>query len=769
MKKFLTFCFLLLSFACVAQATHTCSTCYIDYDNGNDSWNGTSKTFTSGTTGPWKHLPGMLGTGPNGTSSDACTGNCSTQVPVAGDKYILKGGVVWPSSTLPIDWVWSGSSTTTTTIPGYGCSGTGCIYIGKDATWNKGTVVYVITVRDFGGCPQTGVTGTLSAPPSGTTATATPSMIGGLSNFADGSTYNARYWTVTNAGSGYVTNPIVTVAGSGCRSLKAIADITSPVIDEGSPTLTWTVLNGPFNYHSPITFQSQFVIVDGIDIRNMNYSYADVTEQFAQMQVIQAWASVTNMHMHNSAPDPASITHLQSIGEGDSMSQINAAEQTDEVAFNYVENGEATFICPNGISLCGWGDFGNIQGNHIHHNHISYFLWAIKTAGGCNTCGGVPGNNDLFNNEVFDGISQSGSGHLNLFYFGTDGFNNNLYNNLAYDNVGSTNQLTPGVHLTTVFNIDNNVVWNTGSGGSIFQPDFGCCTPDSGIITTFNFRNNKLGSNSSSYANAFKNAAISTGSCTGLQCSQRRLNLYNNAAITDQSGLHWFHMNNAAGQVNGVSSPTDTTADSVNLVASQSTFNTNGENVANGFDPSGSGSFTDPSVFGGTNLNSLCATVPWLCNANALPDSTYTATAQSVTGPWSAGPFFFVSGSPTVVSPTCTPPSGLPPQTVTCSEFTSGAIICFRTDGVDPTAPTPGTCGASTTQYSGAISITVNPTNLKLIGTLSGDVNSSVATYNYSGGTGGKTGIGSGSSIGSKTEVTEQYDPLRGLPSMVGH
>src|SRR5208282_5171637 len=86
----------------VEAVSNTCVTCYIDYENGNDLWSGTAETFQGGTIGPWKHAPGMLGLTPSGgATGDACANNCASQVPVAGDKYILKGGDVWPYTTGP--------------------------------------------------------------------------------------------------------------------------------------------------------------------------------------------------------------------------------------------------------------------------------------------------------------------------------------------------------------------------------------------------------------------------------------------------------------------------------------------------------------------------------------------------------------------------------------------------------------------------------------------------------------------------------------------
>ena len=44
-------------FLMAVSATVWGGTYYIDYENGNDTWDGLSKTHTSGTVGPWKHAP----------------------------------------------------------------------------------------------------------------------------------------------------------------------------------------------------------------------------------------------------------------------------------------------------------------------------------------------------------------------------------------------------------------------------------------------------------------------------------------------------------------------------------------------------------------------------------------------------------------------------------------------------------------------------------------------------------------------------------------
>jgi hypothetical protein len=67
------------------------ATYYIDYQAGSDGNNGTSKTT------PWKRCPGMVG----------FVGAYAHQ---AGDKFVFKGGVTWPSAALPLTIAYSGTS-----------------------------------------------------------------------------------------------------------------------------------------------------------------------------------------------------------------------------------------------------------------------------------------------------------------------------------------------------------------------------------------------------------------------------------------------------------------------------------------------------------------------------------------------------------------------------------------------------------------------------------------------------------------------------------
>lgn len=92
----------------------------------------------------------------------------------------------------------------------------------------------------------------------------------------------------------------------------------------------------------------------------------------------------------------------------------------------------------------------------------------------------------------------------------------------------------------------------------------------------------------------------------------------------------------------------------------------------------------------------------------------------------------------TVATPTDSPGAGSygSTQSVTLSDATGSAVICYTIDGSTPGAATPGTCDSSpTTTYSGAISVG-STTTVKAIGTKAGMTNSGVlsSVYTISGG-----------------------------------
>ena len=109
MKQFLAI--IMLMFALPAFGT----TYYVSKSLGSDSYDGTEKAHTTGSTGPWQHVPGMA-SGPSHT-------------PTAGDQFILYGGDTWGTSDLPMEIDQNGSGQCLTT------PNSSCIYIGVDQTW----------------------------------------------------------------------------------------------------------------------------------------------------------------------------------------------------------------------------------------------------------------------------------------------------------------------------------------------------------------------------------------------------------------------------------------------------------------------------------------------------------------------------------------------------------------------------------------------------------------------------------------------------------
>ncbi|MDE2101608.1 MAG: chitobiase/beta-hexosaminidase C-terminal domain-containing protein [Patescibacteria group bacterium] len=100
------------------------------------------------------------------------------------------------------------------------------------------------------------------------------------------------------------------------------------------------------------------------------------------------------------------------------------------------------------------------------------------------------------------------------------------------------------------------------------------------------------------------------------------------------------------------------------------------------------------------------------------------------TQPLTLGAVDAAGGTPTVATPSISPAAGTysSPQTVSITDATSGAVICYTTDGTTPTA-SAGSCTHGTT-YSGAFVVSVTST-VQAIGTLSGYTNSGLASSAY--------------------------------------
>lgn len=126
------------------------------------------------------------------------------------------------------------------------------------------------------------------------------------------------------------------------------------------------------------------------------------------------------------------------------------------------------------------------------------------------------------------------------------------------------------------------------------------------------------------------------------------------------------------------------------------------------------------------------------CLAEPVPGAYSGITASAGTGSSSSGAQVFVGiGSSQNVSLARTPTFSLVEgktylsgTSVTISDATSGATICYRTDGGIPSAYN-GTCGANSSTYSGAITLSASET-INAIAAKSGMMNSMMAGKSYS-------------------------------------
>ena len=158
---------------------------------------------------------------------------------------------------------------------------------------------------------------------------------------------------------------------------------------------------------------------------------------------------------------------------------------------------------------------------------------------------------------------------------------------------------------------------------------------------------------------------------------------------------------------------------------------------------------TNSTVGAETNESSLCTTISGInaaagtaCGNSTSYGPAYNTSNHTLSWPALAlnaranppniGAYQF-SGA-TVSTPVFTPPNGTQfanGQIVTITSSTSGATLCYTTDGTTPAAATPGTCSHGTTLSNGG-TVTVSSTEtIQVLGTESGDSNSSVASASF--------------------------------------
>lgn len=631
-----------------ARATHTCTTCYSDYENGCDTNDGTTKTQTSGScpaggSGPWKHAPGMMGLTPSDTSTgDGCASVCLSQVPAAGDSYVLKGGVIWPYTAMPwwLPTTVHGSGSTST----YGCTGSGCISITVDPTWNKGIVNSVTLTRDLGGCsftspPTVTITGGGGSGAAATAYVVNSAWVTSGSLETAGFVYHVA---VTNQGSGYTSNPTVTISGGGCIGITAVADIDRAIIDYGALTGTppvWPVGNGP-NYSAGLVgdgifTNGAFMVIDHQEVRNMLQQSRDGTtagcDNFPDGNdtgFIHTGANTTvsNSYVHGRF---ASCT-TDGNQEGYDAGILSGLD--NEITGNTLENGDdvgSYASCTNTPCEFSESSIHAANDSEVQHNYSYSASWWIRSGG--------PYTDQpllIHNNESWLNLYQADSEHENEYY--TLMSAGTLYN---YDNIlhsavaGSYNGQQMGNGTTQYF--FNNVAWGLGTGSSSWSIDsiFGAGAGGG----HFYFYQNTIYGDSSGTRNCLDGNS-------GTYTSDLYVVLQGNHCVTaanpwwNASAMAPANFSNYAG------STVQATINASSTVQSAATAAAQGYTIANLFAPTAS---TNDTVTFASNANSYNLTAS--CTSNvylAALCKDINGKQRPATGGWQAGAYLYALTPP---------------------------------------------------------------------------------------------------------------------------
>lgn len=692
-KTLLTLIFALL-WAAPTFATHTCTTCYISFSTGNDSWDGTSKVFVSGTIGPWKHVKGMLG----------ATGNAASQAPVAGDSYILMGGDIWPNASL--GWLINYSGTGSTTP--VGCTGTGCIYIGVDqtyftgASWSRpildggstavgnnsgfaGTFVRIFANNikfdniEFTGLFWTG-TSSLGTQAYMVLATGTPGKGVNVeySNLYMHNWSHAAYPIAKQNDCGVVgdTNPYAN-NNVGSSIHDSIFDGSGETTGTGGCT---AIFGGP-----PYIYNNQFTNVGSCSITNGTLAiYGNTCENVGP--TFDLTPAHTNGFEVNAGPDVMVYNNvIRHLGNGTLGLFVGVYSGYNSYIFNNV-----IYDTDTGNSVDpGWATIGNaIPIANIVGNGAT----AVVTCT-ANCFAGVNGT------YTITGNSQAG-------------FNTTV----------TATAITP---TTFSFASATNA---TGTGGTFLCAHSGnACTVSGG----FQFYNNteECGQNSNP-----------TAACLNFGTQLLASTVQNNHFITSAGG-NIANCTSGGWCQNTATTPTVTT----NILQTKTTANGQGysSGQTNPFSPTLGGS----TILAGTDSTSFCTAVTAIdtiagaaCASSTTAGVIYNTTSHTVTVPFlatlprgvtpDAGAYQFPTAQ--VATPTFSPGAGTysGTQNVTLLDSTGGAVICFRLDGITPTSSSPGVCGAGSTTYTIPVVVSSSLTILA-IGTEATFTDSAVGTAVY--------------------------------------
>lgn len=632
------------------------TTYYVDYSAGSDSNAGTSKGAA------WKHAPGMLGLTPGGGSTgDGCASTCASTTINPGDAIILKGGIIWPYTTLPWQPNFSGNATTT---PTYGCAGTGCITITNDPTWNAGKVNSVTLARDLGGCNPSSPPAVSFSGGGGSSAAATalviPSAAGSAEPQVAGFVYHVN---VTNQGSGYTSNPSVTISGGGCLGITAQADITRPIIDAGSgSSIAWPVGTGsaPLAYGPGLSPIGSFLIIANLEIRNIlnTVRASGAGIQTAMLGAEQGGSGHITYGPNNYVHGRTTTCILQSCIPGgwpaNDQEQADKAIQfnngNDEIINNFVENGDSyetgtssTTCSTSSPCIFSEADIGGApgtQGGWIHGNKMYSVRWLGHVGGS-----GSPALQED-HNEFWLVLYDVGTAHVNAMYVETTTGTNYLFDNIVHNCVsGSSNQQQMG-NGTTQW-IFNNIWWACpGTGTLTYGIDVQQGQGASG--GTFHILNNTM-----LYASG-TSPCLSSGSGSSF-ITALFVEAQNNFCISNQNPYFQIQQS-GANWSNHAGSTVTANIQAASQITTLSTATSQGYGPTTLYGPtlSSNDTVTFAAAAGSANLSADCSGIlVALCsdiNGNVRPAS----------GGWQAGAIQFGGGT---VGPTV--PSAILPLTLT--------------------------------------------------------------------------------------------------------
>jgi hypothetical protein len=602
---------------------------YVDYTAGSDSNSGDDES------NPWKHMPGMTGWTVSLTSpTDNCTGNCASFSPGAGTALILKGGTVWPYTVFPLTFCpgyasgggtcsgsWGGSGSTST----FGCQGPGCMVIGVDPTWNQGTVNAITMTRDLGGCKGAPVVTISGGGGSGAAAHAVmiPPTVVSDSNasFAGG----IAYIQIDSPGNGYISNPDVTISGSGCRPQAAVADITRAIWDYGLNSGYVFKQTGNAFQHGPMWTGGgggNYGIIDSIETRNLLTDPTTVSA-LGVFQDNMGHSTDANIWSHNYKEN--ACVQGQSEGEDGINTNANGAH---EVRDSFTSNGEQLQVGPAGF--CGvsaghpwvYGSGGmNMAQGWYHNNRIWLSRWMFRG-------GSQSGDFIVESNEAWFNVYSCCGGHVNDFYMtinnGATGYE---ISNFTHDDVGGSSNQIPQSNGAQWY-IFNNLRVNTGGGSPPWGIDIATGPTSAPAFMTF-YNNTVVNPAQPMFVNG--NAGPNGSSLTVTMQNNHCINCTAGFYGPGTAGIRW---RNELGQT----SPAQISASQV--VQSAAAASSQGYTLANLYAPS------SPSVstvtFQGINLiGKALSTATFglqqlsrdiVCNPRAAASISWNAGAFQYTG-----------------------------------------------------------------------------------------------------------------------------------------